>query len=251
MRLTGATTAPRASLTSAVRSHTGARSVNEDTADATFDAGVGCWVVADGLGGHGGGQLASRAAVDAALDSFRSSPEIASATLERAVRDANEAVLRAQVGSEHPGMRTTLTILISDSRKAAWAHVGDTRLYHLRDGSIIHQTADHSVPQGLVEAGEISVHEIRSHPERNRILRALGQSNPQRPSTVAPIALEQGDAFLLCSDGWWEYVNESEMEVDYAKSDTADAWLDHMMQRVLLRANGVFDNLTALAVLVS
>lgn len=241
----------RAGVTSAVRTHPGARSENEDTADSWFDGDSGCWIVADGLGGHGGGQLASRAAVEAALASFQDEPDVSQPVLERLVAEANEAVRHAQEGSRHPGMRTTITLLVADSRTAAWAHVGDTRLYHLRNGRIDHQTADHSVPQGLVEAGQISAHDIRSHPERNRILRALGHGTAAQASCVGPTPLEAGDAFLLCSDGWWEYVTECEMEADYAKSETPEEWLDHMMRRVLLRASGVFDNLTAIGVFIA
>lgn len=238
-------------MLSARRTHGGARSENEDTADWRLEDGMGCWAVADGLGGHGGGQLASRAAVSAVLETFSASPEASRPLLDRLVTDANDAVRRAQQGSSHPGMRTTITLLVSDSRLAAWTHVGDTRLYHLRNGRVVHQTADHSVPQGLVDAGQITPHEIRSHPERNRILRALGHSTPPEGSIAGPTPIEVGDAFLLCSDGWWEYVTEPEMEADYAKSATPDEWLDHMMQRVLQRATGEFDNLTAIGVFVA
>jgi len=149
-------------------------------------------------------------------------------------------------------MRTTLALLISDLRLALWAHVGDSRIYHFRDGRIAHQTADHSVPQMLANAGDISPDDIRGHIDRSRLLQALGQDEPVRATVLeSPVQLESGDAFLLCTDGWWEYVTELEMQIDLAKSAGPDDWLGYMMDRILSRAEGEFDNYTALGVFVT
>lgn len=235
---------------SARRSHPGGRKRNEDSAGFEVVDGVGCWIVADGLGGHGAGDVASQAAVRRVLERFVADPQLTGDRVTRLVDEAHAAVIEAQEEAGYPGMRTTISLVVADGKNAMWAHVGDTRIYHFRDGVVLHQTEDHSVPQMLVEAGEIEVEDIRSHPDRSRILRALGQEEAPKPSASRSEKLRAGDAFLLCSDGWWEFVTEREMELDYAKSRTPDEWLDHMSDRILTRAEGEFDNLTAVGVFV-
>lgn len=235
---------------SARRSHPGGRKRNEDSAGFEVREGAGCWIVADGLGGHGAGDVASQAAVRRAIERFTENPVLNGSRVTDLVADAHAAVLEAQAEAGYPGMRTTICVVVADRRTAMWAHVGDTRIYHFRNGVVRQQTEDHSVPQMLVEAGEIEREDIRSHPDRSRILRALGQDEPPKPTASKAEKLQPGDAFLLCSDGWWEYVTEREMELDLAKSATPDEWLDHMTDRILSRAEGEFDNLTAVGVLV-
>lgn len=228
-------------------SRAGGREYNED-ACAHRD---GCWVLADGLGGHGGGEVASRVAVDSVLKTLAGTP-LTAAGLAQAVHAANDALCaRQQREPRLEGMRTTLAILASDGAVALWAHVGDSRLYHFRDGALRSQTEDHSVPQALAKAGEIRPAEIRHHADRNRLLRTLGADEDPRPTLLpAPVALARGDAFLLCTDGFWEYVTEQEMEVTLAKAATPDDWLRLMTGRLLARAAPDNDNFTAMAVLV-
>lgn len=232
------------------RSHPGGRNRNEDFAGFAVVNGAGCWIVADGLGGHGAGDVASQAAVRRVLERFEEDPTPGLDRAHRLVADAHTAVLEAQEQARFPGMRTTLSLLLAHRRGAVWAHVGDTRIYQLRRGVVVRQTEDHSVLQMLVDAGKIEPEDIRAHPERSRILRALGQEGAPKPDTWESGGLEAGDAFLLCSDGWWEYVTEREMELDHAKSEAPDDWLDHMSDRILTRASGEFDNLTAIGVFV-
>jgi serine/threonine protein phosphatase PrpC len=148
-------------------------------------------------------------------------------------------------------MRTTAVVLVADTSGAVWGHIGDSRLYMLRSGRVVSQTRDHSVPQSLVDAGEITPAEIRFHEDRNRLLRSLGNGGRLRAALLErPMLLNKGDAFLLCSDGFWEYVTETEMEVDFAKARTPDDWLDRMAVRIRPRAHEARDNCTALAVFI-
>ena len=207
-------------------SRPGGRAVNEDACGH----GDGCWVVADGLGGHGGGEVAAGIAVDTVLAAAAQQPLIDEGALTQALLAADAAIqARQETDPRLERMRTTAVVLASDARVALWAHLGDSRLYHLRDGRIRFQTLDHSVPQALVRAGEISAAEVRYHEDRNRLLRSLGNDKPPRPTLAEePLTLMPGDAFLLCTDGFWEYVTEPEMEVTLAKSASPEQWLENM-----------------------
>ena len=228
-------------------SRTGARANNEDACGFRD----GCWVVADGLGGHGGGEVAARLAVEALLRAWDPTAPLTTEALTQGLAAAAAAIHGHQ--AEDPGlmgMRTTLVVLATDGAQALWAHVGDSRLYLLRDGRVLIQTEDHSVPQALVRAGELTPAEVRTHPDRNRLLRALGDGKPPRPDLAAtPLAIQPGDAFLLCSDGFWEAVTEGDMEVALAKATDAHDWLERMALRLRRQAKPDQDNYTALAIL--
>ncbi|MGH8728971.1 MAG: PP2C family protein-serine/threonine phosphatase, partial [Burkholderiales bacterium] len=134
---------------------------------------------------------------------------------------------------------------------AVWSHVGDSRLYFLRDRIIQFQTRDHTVSQALADAGKLSPDMIRFHAERNWLLKSLGHTDdPEAEPAPSLIALKRGDAFLLCSDGLWEYVTETEMQSDLPKSRSAADWLARLELRVVDRADGRGDNYSAIAVFV-
>lgn len=232
----------------ALLSRTGARTNNEDACGYR----EGCWVVADGLGGHGGGEVAARLAVEALLAAWDPAAPLTAAALTQGLEVAAAAIHRRQTGDPGlSGMRTTLVVLASDGTRALWAHVGDSRLYLLRDGRVRCQTEDHSVPQALVRAGELAPAAVRDHPDRNRLLRAVGDGQPPRLTLApAPLELQGGDAFLLCSDGFWEAVTEGEMEVALAKAVDAADWLERMELGLRRKAKPGQDNYTALAILV-
>ncbi len=230
--------------------NTGGRKSNQDYAGFLELDQAACWVVADGLGGHIGGEVASETAVKKILHAFEERPECNAEALERYLKIAQHELLRLQ--EENPRlsrMRTTIVVVLSDSDRFLWGHVGDARFYHLRSGRIIFQTKDHSVPQAMVNAGDISFDRIRRHEDRNRLIRSMGQPESFRPEIHKEMEpLVDGDVFLLCTDGFWEYVLEEEMEVDFAKVRTPHEWLRKMESRVLNRAEGEFDNYTAMAV---
>jgi PPM family protein phosphatase len=237
----------RLTFTTASISNAGGRDHNEDCCDHRGD----CWVLADGLGGHGGGEVASRLAVQSVLASLADVPPSA-AGIVQAVQAANHALHREQqTDPALERMRTTLVILASDGSSALWGHVGDSRLYHFRGGRLVAQTEDHSVPQAMVKAGEMRAADIRRHEDRNRLLRTLGNNEEPRPTLVRSLVpLARGDAFLLCSDGFWEYVTETDMEITLAKAADPDHWLAQMTRRLIALAEPEHDNYTAMAVFV-
>jgi serine/threonine protein phosphatase PrpC len=133
-----------------------------------------------------------------------------------------------------------------------WAHCGDSRLYWFRDGRLRAQTRDHSVPGSLAAAGEIAPEQIRFHADRSRLRRSLG-GKTEAQVTIGSIdhPIQSGDAYLLSSDGFWEWVTEPEMEADLTASAGADDWLQRMQFRLRERASADHDNYSAIAVLVT
>src|SRR5712692_12102769 len=138
-------------------SKAGGRKVNEDALGfLTLDDGA-CWVVADGLGGHQGGEVASKLAVETILASFQRNRALSPEALESHLCAAHRAIIERQ--REDPqvnGARTTAVVLISDYEFCLWAHVGDSRLYCFQGGRLGFQTKDHSVPQVMADAGDLA-----------------------------------------------------------------------------------------------
>ena len=234
-------------LTTASVSHIGYRARNEDSCAWV----PGCWTVADGLGGHGGGEVAARLAVDTVLTAIRDQPP-KPAALQRAILRADQAIIDQQSQQRRLSqMRTTLVLLVSDGCHALWAHVGDSRLYHLRDGQVQERTRDHSVPQALADAGLIHPEDIRHHPDRNRLLRCLGSGTDPGITVGDPITLTPGDTFLLCTDGFWESVTDQDLTSTRAQAPDPDTWLNTLAERIQTRADPAQDNYTALSVWVS
>ena len=227
-------------------SNAGGRAANEDNAGYLEAGGAGCWVVADGLGGHGGGATASRLAVDAVLNSFHANPVVTSQALLSHLTAAHAAILRQQNEPALSQMRSTIVVLLANDQTAVYGYIGDSRLYHFQGGAVEFQTIDHSVPGALAAGGSIAYDQIRFHEDRNRVLRSLGNEGNVNP-VIGERSLCQGDMFLLCTDGFWEYVTEFEMEADSAKSSAPTDWLRLMVSRLLGRAKPEHDNYTAVA----
>lgn len=230
----------------------GGRRYNEDYTLYEVSKAYGCFLVADGLGGHRGGDIASKTACKSFIETFLHAPGVSvdklKSYLAYSARIMDE--LQNKSGIQDTA-KTTMVALLLGVGSASWAHIGDSRLYLFKSGSIAYQTKDHSLPQRLVDIGEIESDHIRSHEDRNRLLRVFdGSKNCQFEFVGQPVAIGSGDAFLLCTDGFWEYVLETEMENDLeAASDPAN-WLSLMEQRLLVRVKKNHDNYTALAVMI-
>lgn len=229
-------------------SSAGGRDTNQDAFGVASENGVQYVVVCDGLGGHSGGEEAARTAAEASLASFRRNPAAGVEAISAHAAAAQEAVRRLQEShGQNSGMRTTFVALLAAKDLAVWAHAGDSRLYFFRGGRLLRRTKDHSVPQSLADAGEISEAQIRGHEDRSRLLRALGGPGEPRVAPGGPEPAGGGDAFLLCTDGFWEWVEENEMEACLPAPPDPAAWLAAMERLVRARATGEFDNYTAVA----
>jgi len=227
--------------------HIGGRQKNEDAfyCEAMTQQSV-CAVVADGLGGHGDGELASQIAVRHLSQCAACSILPSEAQIEKWFLDANSEILAKN--KSVAGMKTTAVFLAVFRGCAVWAHVGDSRLYHFHEGQLRHYTNDHSVPQVKVFTGELTRDQIPFSPDRNIILRALGNEELETEIHAA-IQLPPGrHAFLLCTDGFWEYLTEDEIALDLKKSVSPAAWLMYLRCRGESRKDKTADNNTAVAV---
>ncbi len=234
----------------------GGRPYNEDNADFRSSGDEGLFLLADGLGGHLGGAHASALVVESLLAAWEADSGELSAPgcrqwLEDAILDANQALLSAQTQRQN-SMKSTLVALALKEGRAAWAHVGDSRLYYLTGGRLLQVTRDHSVTYKKYLAGEISREEINFDEDRSSLLRVVGDVSRCLPESGEAESgpVQPGDAFLLCSDGFWEYLFEEEILLDFLKSETPEAWAERMLVRALPRMRPGSDNLTLLAVFV-
>ena len=231
-------------LQTASYTDTGGRAENEDsTRQVRSGEDRLCLVVADGLGGHGGGARASAAAADAICREWRgeADPE----ALKSLVQIGHQAVTALQ--TPQCAMKSTVVALELAGNRAAWAHAGDSRLYHFTGGRLVFQTRDHSASQIAVFMGEITVDQIRFHEDRNRVLRALGQSGALTVEAGSETLCPGRHAFLLCTDGFWEYVLENEMAADLSVAADPPDWLARMRSRLAVRVPADNDNNTAAA----
>ena len=219
------------------------REHNEDN----YFAGSTVFAVADGMGGHAAGEVASAAALRpiAALDGVEFEQDSAATqALAEAVKTANRQVVsEAREDPDKSGMGTTLTAVIVRDGQLHLGHVGDSRAYLLRSSEAIDQlTTDHTLVEQLVQDGRLSRDEIATHPQRSVITRAIGVDNEVEVDTLAPLVLQPGDQLLLCSDGLTGPVSDE--EIRNILLDEPDG--DEAVQRLIDAANdnGGPDNIT-------
>lgn len=227
----------------------GGRAVNDDTV-CTCEGRKKAYVfVGDGLGGYAGGQQASKVAGDVLMRAGQEQSMLLRENLVAAAVQAQEAVLELQTNTSG-NMKTTLVYLAVEGDCARWMHIGDSRLYRFENGRLAYQTSDHSVSQMAVLMGDITAEQIRFHEDRNRVLRALGGESA-KAEVSETIKIGRGKtAFLLCTDGFWEYVYENEMEQTLRQAKTPEEWLQAMEMILKGRVSGDNDNYTAAAVLI-
>lgn len=228
----------------------GSRDVNEDSFGTAMYGKSSCFVVADGLGGHGGGDVASQAAVEAVCTLF-AEDGYSDQFFALAFQTAQKAIIQKQDEAHRPSeMKTTLVILVLHEGKSYYAHVGDSRMYLFTKKKQKLRTIDHSVPQMLALSGTIKEKDIRHHPDRNRLLRVMGvKGEEMRFEAGEPVKNSGFQAYLLCTDGFWELIEEDQMVALLKVSKTPDEWLSNMAE--IIRQNGKgteMDNFSAIGV---
>lgn len=235
----------------AVITRKGNREINEDSVGVFEKDGQFCLIVADGLGGHGKGEVASALAVETCEAVFKSQGK-ADEFWPEFFETCEEALEKRQKeeGMQNDMKTTVVSALVCDD-KMQWAHVGDSRLYWFRKRRPVKRTIDHSVPQVLVLAKEIKEKDIRNHPDRNRLLRVMGQKQEKIFYEVSEwVKIKRNDALLLCSDGFWEYIDEKQMQATLKKSQNAKEWLQ-LMEEIVVQNGSTkeMDNYSAIAVI--
>lgn len=229
----------------------GDRECNEDSVRVSELEKGCCFIVADGLGGHGKGEVASALVCDAAVDFF------VTADMEDiyGLFDIAQEKLLAKQKEEGviDAMKTTMNVVTIGNEKIRWGHVGDSRTYYFKKNKLVSRTKDHSVPQMMVTMGEIKEKDIRHHEDRNRLLRVMGTEWAKPQYTIeSPLKQEKNQAFLMCTDGFWELIEEKEMMKTLKKAKDPQQWLDLMVD--IIKTNGAdydMDNYTALAIWIN
>ena len=232
-------------------SRIGARKINQDRLGHWQSKEALLLAVADGLGGHARGEVAAQVSIDILGAAFQreATPRLADpdAFLERSLGAGHAAILREgqRLGlPETP--RTVLVACVVQDGYVYWNHIGDARLYLFRNGRIVSRTRDHTVVQSLVDTGRIREEAVSSHPERNRLLQALGGYQSPRPEPAASARLEKGDVLLLCSDGFWGPLTQRQMLHALMARPLTEA-IPELVALAEVRAGPQCDNVTVLA----
>jgi protein phosphatase len=269
------------------------RERNEDSVykrvESTEEGDKALFIVADGMGGYKGGEVASRLAIETiskALDSFfKPLPDQPTIRLDRAatiklmpshknsghqthkldetpemmdiedrfknaIQQANSAIVRhGEKNTSARGLGSTVTAMLLQDEQAYIANVGDSRVYILRDQKLVALTRDHSLVAKLIEAGQITPEEVYSHPQRNLIYRSLGAGHRNIEVDVFHQIVRPGDVYLLCSDGLWEMVRQQDIEKLLCSNDSPQKICERLID--LANQNGGEDNITAIVVHVS
>jgi serine/threonine protein phosphatase PrpC len=233
-------------------SRRGSRKVNQDRIAYTYGRDTLMLCVADGMGGHAGGEIAAQIAVRLFIERFQ---QEAKPILRNPLKFLQDTMLRAHaaLGSyanqfsmlETP--RTTCVVVVVQANHAYWAHVGDSRFYLFRQGSLIGNTKDHSKVQYLVDQGIINVDEVPEHPDRNKIFSCLGGLVDPVIDLSKRTPLRNGDILLLCTDGLWSVMSQSEMAT-YLTSTPILKTGPQMMREAEKRGGPDGDNLSSIIV---
>lgn len=234
-------------------SDSGKREHNED-AHASADLMIGkCVIVADGAGGHLGGEVASKIVVDAALRYLATAPQWDGKTLIGAIDAAGAAIRQCRAETGHlPHMSSTVALLCIDLRDDAafWAHLGDTRILLFRRGLPRQLTRDHSIAQSLTDSGLLSGTSSSGRFDRTKLYAAVGAEGDTRPPASEPLQLEDGDAFLLCTDGVWDTVDVKHMASLLGLAGTVNEWVESIGAAIRVAAKPSQDNYTAVGIWV-
>lgn len=241
-------------LESASFSHEGGRDYNEDAVGESDAFGaVRLFMLADGAGGQGGGDVAARTAIAAARAEFMRLPAYSTDTLRRCMSSADLAVRQKQ-GEETrlSRMACTFVALLVDYRQrhALIGNLGDSRCYVFRGDAVIAQSYDHSLVQRFIDAGLYPAEKLRAHPKRNVLYASLGANDEGVEPFVSAesVNLVDGDGVLLCSDGVWELIDEATLCRLHAMSENVAAWRDHLVAAVRGRMAPGHDNFSAVLV---
>lgn len=231
-------------------SRKGGRPENEDYVGSAKAKGILCAVVADGLGGNRGGEIASKLAVETIIEKFKEKPVFSADKIKEYIEAAKSAVSRKALSDpDLLHMASTVAIVMIKGRRAICANVGDTRIYKLNNGSISEVSEDHSLAFIDFMSGKLEYDEIRQSPNQSVLTSAVGIDmdgiNVTGINEITPSV-----SFLMCTDGWWKYVREDDMEKTAHTSGNARGWLEAMTKIRENEAPEDSDNYTAAVIMI-
>lgn len=237
-------------ITVASMSNQGDRESNQDQTGEIIGERSACFVVCDGVAGFPGGDVAAKLACNTLVNGFDGQQHLDAQQIRQYVTDANHAIRQQQQAQpQYSRMGTTMVSLFIDRdyQLAYWAHAGDSRLYLFRRGYLVHSTLDHSLVQQMKDAGH-QTEGINS----NLLYFALGMGDEERDASYSDVVpIEDGDVFLLCTDGFWHEVSRQHMQQALHMVNTPQEWLTLMHQIVKKtdeRTDARQDNYSAIAV---
>ena len=232
-------------------SRQGSRKSNQDRVAYCYSRDALCMVIADGMGGHLHGEVAAQIASQFIAEAFQRSaqPRLADPLkfLLESITNAHHAIVDyANVRSLLETPRTTCVACVVQDGLAHWAHVGDSRLYLIRNGRVEGLTKDHSRVQILVDAGRVREEAVAAHPDRNKIFNCLGQMSPPKVDLSRRIALRHGDVILMCTDGLWGPLTSRHICEELLRADVVHA-VPKLLDMAEVRAGREGDNASVVA----
>jgi len=232
-------------------SRRGARKSNQDRIAYCYSRNALLMLVADGMGGHLHGEVAAEIAMQSITAAFKreAMPGLLDpcAFLHQSISAAHRTIVEHALESGLPETpRTTCVTCVVQDGAACWAHAGDSRLYHIRNGTVLAQTKDHSLVQQLIDRGRIREEAVAAHPERNRIFNCLGSQKPPRVDLSELTRLDPGDTLILCSDGLWGPLSSKIISAAMLKDGIMQA-VPELLDEAERRAGRECDNLSVIA----
>ena len=218
-----------------------------DNKNQALDTNGWLYVVADGMGGHAAGEVASKIAIDVVVQEYQASHPPVEDALNQAIHAANLEIFHRNRSGAESGMGTTIVCAVIFGDKLYCAHVGDSRAYLLRNSQLSPLTRDHSLVNDLLRSGTITPEEAQDHPQRHVLSRALGKKAEVLPEITGPMPIYAGDMILLCTDGISGYLDDDQISyLLQANSNDPQVAATALIQNA--DAEGGEDNATAIVV---
>jgi len=241
-----------AKFTTVFFSEAGTKNKNNDYFGYVQLDNYAIWAVADGFDEEEGANVAARLAVESAIEYFMLHPEFSREIISEIMSYVNLKVREKQTETERYSlMHTSFLIVISNYNALLYGNIGNTRFYHLRNGYVISQSSDDTVAQLLVEEEALNTGDLKYHRQRNDLLQAIGDYGEIKPNILkTPITLQEKDVFCLTTMGFWENIDEKEMEVELSRYDESKKWLVSLEKKVVSTLRDDVENYTFAAVTI-
>ena len=234
-------------------SEAGTKAENNDYFGYVLLDNYAIWAVADGFDEEEGAKVAARIAVESAIEYFMLSPRFNYDVIKEMMDYANLKVKEKQEETQkYSLMHTSLLIVISNYNSILYGNIGNTRFYHIRGGYIISQSRDDTIAQLLVDEKALNISDMRFHRQRNDLLQAIGDFGKIKPNIIKkPVELMEKDVFCLTTVGFWENIDEHDMENDLSRFEDKKQWLNSLEKRILASLRDNIENYTIAQVEVS